>query len=58
MFALVLAAPFALQREFSRNYAFAHLHVAKALMLDLKRVPADLNRRDSQMLSRDRDSWL
>ena len=35
MFALVFAAPFALQREFSRNYAFAHLHVAKALMLDL-----------------------
>jgi hypothetical protein len=35
MFALVLAAPFALLREFSRYYAFAHLHVAKALMLDL-----------------------
>jgi len=35
MFALVLAAPFALQREFSRYYAFAHLDVAKALMLDL-----------------------
>src|SRR6266851_2215639 len=32
--ALVLTVPSAMQREFGRGYAFAHLHVAKALMLD------------------------
>lgn len=31
---LVLTAPFALQREFGRTYAFAHLNVAEALILD------------------------
>jgi len=32
--ALVLTVPAAMQREFGRGYAFAHLHVAKALILD------------------------
>jgi O-antigen/teichoic acid export membrane protein len=32
--ALVLAVPFAMQREFGRNYAFAHLRVANAFILD------------------------
>jgi O-antigen/teichoic acid export membrane protein len=32
--ALVLTVPSAMQREFGRGYAFAHLHVAKALILD------------------------
>ncbi|MGY4427490.1 O-antigen/teichoic acid export membrane protein [Bradyrhizobium sp. JR6.1] len=31
---LVLTVPFALQREFNRTYAFAHLNVANALILD------------------------
>lgn len=31
---LVLIVPFALQREFNRTYAFAHLDVANALILD------------------------
>lgn len=34
IWALVLTVPFAMQREFGRGYAFAHLHVAKALILD------------------------
>lgn len=34
VWALVLTVPFALQREFSRTYAFAHLDVADALILD------------------------
>jgi O-antigen/teichoic acid export membrane protein len=32
--ALVLTVPFAMQREFGRGYAFAHLHVGNALILD------------------------
>jgi O-antigen/teichoic acid export membrane protein len=32
--ALVLTVPSAMQREFGRGYAFAHLEVAKALILD------------------------
>jgi O-antigen/teichoic acid export membrane protein len=32
--ALVLTVPFAMLREIGRNYAFAHLDVAKALILD------------------------
>jgi O-antigen/teichoic acid export membrane protein len=32
--ALVLTVPSAMQREFGRTYAFAHLQVAKALILD------------------------
>ena len=32
--ALVLTVPFALQREFSRGYAFAHLHMANVVILD------------------------
>jgi O-antigen/teichoic acid export membrane protein len=32
--ALVLTVPSAMQREYGRSYAFAHLHVAKALILD------------------------
>jgi O-antigen/teichoic acid export membrane protein len=32
--ALVLTVPAAMQREFGRGYAFAHLHVANALTLD------------------------
>jgi O-antigen/teichoic acid export membrane protein len=34
IWALVLTVPFAMQREFGRGYAFAHLDVAKALVLD------------------------
>jgi O-antigen/teichoic acid export membrane protein len=33
--ALVLTVPSAMQREFGRGYAFAHLQVAKALILDI-----------------------
>jgi O-antigen/teichoic acid export membrane protein len=32
--ALVLTVPSAMQREYGRNYAFAHLQVARALILD------------------------
>jgi O-antigen/teichoic acid export membrane protein len=35
MCALLFAVPFALQREFGRTYAFAHLQVADALVLDV-----------------------
>lgn len=34
IWALVLTVPFAMQREFGRGYAFAQLHVAKALIID------------------------
>jgi O-antigen/teichoic acid export membrane protein len=35
IWALVFTVPFAMQREFGRGYAFSHLHVAKALILDV-----------------------